>query len=189
MTHYPPTEADRLGAPIAEYKARSFNTRGGVLMAMIGLLFLFLSCQVRQDLVVLGILGLIFVPFGVLITVYGIQQRGLRLVLHMSLHATPSTRQSSVIRYWLACVTIKAYFWFIGASARRCRRLFLGYRVPCAAAHFHGVNALIQPVHRPRWCGAQALRLIRDASGARFLGQSPDPWRLGTGAYRAPSRA
>ncbi len=71
-----------LGAQLAEYRARPFNTIGGPALTILGILFLLISFQINRNLVLLAIIGLFILPFGLLITLFGFTQPRLRVVLY-----------------------------------------------------------------------------------------------------------
>ena len=71
-----------LGARLAEYRARPFNTIGGPVLTILGIIFLLISFQINRNLVLLGIVGLFILPFGLLITIFGFTQPRLRVVLY-----------------------------------------------------------------------------------------------------------
>lgn len=94
-----PPAAYELGDPLAEYKTKRFNTLGGPIMAAVGLLFLVLGCQFSQSLVLLGILGMILLPFGLFITLFGLKQRGLRVILFRDGFMYQQPKATQIVRW------------------------------------------------------------------------------------------
>lgn len=94
-----PPAAYELGEPLAEYKARRFNTIGGPILAALGLLLLIIGCQFSQDLILLGVLGIILIPFGLFITLFGLKQRGLRVILFSDGFVYQEARTTQIVRW------------------------------------------------------------------------------------------
>lgn len=76
-----PPETYQLGHPLTEYRARRFNAVGGPITAAVGLILLIISCQINRSLILLGVIGIILLPFGLFIALFSLTQRNLRVVL------------------------------------------------------------------------------------------------------------
>ena len=115
-----PPDAYQLGQPLAEYKARRFNTFGGPILAAIGLLLMVIGCQISQSLILLGVLGVILLPFGLFITLFGLTQRGLRVVLFTDGLLHQQAKKSQIIRWqdiaFIHKVTTRNFIHFIYAG-------------------------------------------------------------------------
>lgn len=79
MTSVPHT-AYHLGQPLAEYRSRSFNWKGGPLLIVASVLMLAAARQF-DSLIFFGIIGLILFPFGIIVSLHGLKNRRLRVVL------------------------------------------------------------------------------------------------------------
>ena len=115
-----PPEAYQLGQPISEYKARRFNTLGGPILAAVGLLLMVIGCQISQSLILLGVLGVILLPFGLFITLVGHTQRGLRVVLFTDGFLYQQAKKTQIIRWqdiaYIRKVRLRNFHHFIYAG-------------------------------------------------------------------------
>jgi hypothetical protein len=94
-----PPETDQLGQPLAEYKARRFNIIAGPILAAIGLLLVVIGCEMSQRLVQLAVLGLILLPFGLILMLHGHTQRGLRVVLFTDGLLYQQAQKTQIVRW------------------------------------------------------------------------------------------
>jgi hypothetical protein len=63
------------------YGPRSFNLRGGPILAAAAILLLVFGCQAGGVLIWLGIAGIMVLPFGIFITAFGLLNRNKRAVV------------------------------------------------------------------------------------------------------------
>jgi len=115
-----PPEAYQLGQPLTEYKARRFNTLGGPILAAVGLFLVLIGCQISQSLILLGVLGVILLPFGLFITLFGLTQRRLRVVLFTDGFIHQQAKKTQIVRWqdiaFIHKVTIRNFIHFIYAG-------------------------------------------------------------------------
>ena len=115
-----PPETYQLGQPIAEYKARRFNNIGGPILAVVGLLLVIIGCQIMQSLILLGVLGIILLPFGLFITLFGLTKRGLRVVLFTDGFVYQRQKKMDIVRWqdvaFIHKVTTRNFINFIYAG-------------------------------------------------------------------------
>ena len=67
------------------------------MLAAVGLLFVVIGCQISQSLILLGILGVILLPFGLFITLFGFTKRGLRVVLFADGFIYQQTKKNDIV--------------------------------------------------------------------------------------------